>query len=158
MSLVRRPQRRSDTSPSVDAAATETHHRLQRIYPLVVDDLSLMFGFTNQNNDWVDGVFTSAWRKASRVSMPAAAGWLHRTQACVKATLNNAKLKQNEKCKMKNNKINWKKMKNGKKIKKIQKMLINCLISAFTAETRDNDLLPGYLPKCATKTQLWYYN
>ena len=46
---------------------TETNHKLQKLYPLVVDDLSLIFGHLNQNHDWVDGIFTSAWRKASRV-------------------------------------------------------------------------------------------
>ena len=32
-----------------------------------MDDLSLMFGYLNQNHDWVDGVFTNVWRKANRV-------------------------------------------------------------------------------------------
>lgn len=46
---------------------SETNHKLQKLYPLVVDDLSLIFGYLNQNNDWVDGIFTSAWKKAIRV-------------------------------------------------------------------------------------------
>ena len=47
----------------------ETSHKLQKIYPLVVDDLDSVFGCVNQNGDWVDGVFTSAWRKAARVNI-----------------------------------------------------------------------------------------
>ena len=46
---------------------SETNHKLQRIYPLVVDNLDHVFGHLNQNNDWVDGVLTSTWKKASRV-------------------------------------------------------------------------------------------
>ncbi|KAK2146621.1 hypothetical protein LSH36_594g02049 [Paralvinella palmiformis] len=44
----------------------ESNHKLQKIYPLVVDNLDLIFGYLNQNNDWIDGIFTSAWRKATR--------------------------------------------------------------------------------------------
>ncbi|XP_070568705.1 dynein axonemal heavy chain 5-like isoform X4 [Ptychodera flava] len=55
--------RQSRTSSS---ALPQMTHKLQRINPLVVDDLSLMFGSLNQNHDWVDGVFTAAWRKANR--------------------------------------------------------------------------------------------
>jgi dynein heavy chain len=44
----------------------ESNHRLQKINPLVVDENELMFGHL-QNRDWVDGIFTSAWRKANRV-------------------------------------------------------------------------------------------
>ncbi|XP_077977225.1 dynein axonemal heavy chain 8-like isoform X3 [Glandiceps talaboti] len=57
------PSRQSRVSSSALPAMT---HKLQKINPLVVDDLSLMFGYLNQNHDWVDGVFTSAWRKANR--------------------------------------------------------------------------------------------
>ena len=46
----------------------ETNHKLQKLYPLVVDDLSHMFGHLNQNHEWVDGIFTSAWKKATRVN------------------------------------------------------------------------------------------
>ncbi|ESO89151.1 hypothetical protein LOTGIDRAFT_229063 [Lottia gigantea] len=52
---------RSNTSKPI-----ETNHKLLRINPLVVDDSSLMFGYLNQNNDWVDGIFTSACKKANR--------------------------------------------------------------------------------------------
>ena len=45
----------------------DTNHKLQKVYPLVVDDIDAVFGSLNHNNDWVDGIFTSAWRKASRV-------------------------------------------------------------------------------------------
>ena len=47
----------------------ETNHKLQKLYPLVVDDLASIFGQLNHNHDWVDGILTSAWRKASRVRM-----------------------------------------------------------------------------------------
>ena len=47
--------------------SSENIHKLQRIYPLMVDDLSLMFGSLDQNGDWVDGIVTSAIRKANRV-------------------------------------------------------------------------------------------
>ena len=56
-----------DSSCSHSSSMAETSHKLQKIYPLAVDDFSLIFGHLNQNNDWVDGIFTSAWRKASRV-------------------------------------------------------------------------------------------
>lgn len=46
----------------------ENQHKLIKINPMVVDDCSLMFGYLNVNNDWVDGIFTSACRKANRVS------------------------------------------------------------------------------------------
>ena len=44
----------------------ETNHKLQKLYPLVVDDLALVFGQMTKDH-WVDGCFTSAWRKATRV-------------------------------------------------------------------------------------------
>ncbi|XP_052708586.1 uncharacterized protein LOC128183562 isoform X10 [Crassostrea angulata] len=44
----------------------ENQHKLIKINPMVVDDCSLMFGYLNVNNDWVDGIFTSACRKANR--------------------------------------------------------------------------------------------
>lgn len=46
---------------------SESNHKLQKLFPLVVDDLSLIFGYLNQNRDWVDGIFTAAWKKATRV-------------------------------------------------------------------------------------------
>lgn len=57
--------RSSNRTHNSDVA--ETNHKLQKVYPLVVDDLSVMFGYMNQNHEWVDGVFTAAWRKATRV-------------------------------------------------------------------------------------------
>ncbi|XP_023932047.1 dynein heavy chain 5, axonemal-like isoform X1 [Lingula anatina] len=51
---------------SKGTAMAENNHKLQRINPLVVDDLSLMFGYINQNQDWVDGIFTTALRKSNR--------------------------------------------------------------------------------------------
>ena len=41
-------------------------HKLQRINPLAVSDLSLMFGHLGPNGDWLDGIFTSYWRKANK--------------------------------------------------------------------------------------------
>ena len=46
---------------------SETNHKLQRVFPLVVDNLDHVFGHLNQNHDWVDGVLTATWKKASRV-------------------------------------------------------------------------------------------
>lgn len=49
----------------------DTNHKLLRICPLVADgNLEQIFGYVNQNHDWVDGIFTSAFRKANRVSSP----------------------------------------------------------------------------------------
>ncbi|XP_055954873.1 dynein axonemal heavy chain 8-like [Patella vulgata] len=56
--------RQSQTSRT--SKPTETNHKLLKINPLVVDDSSLMFGYLNQANDWVDGIFTSACKKANR--------------------------------------------------------------------------------------------
>ncbi|XP_025098007.1 LOW QUALITY PROTEIN: dynein gamma chain, flagellar outer arm-like [Pomacea canaliculata] len=50
---------------SKSSVASENMHKLQRIYPLMVDDLSLMFGSLS-HGDWVDGIVTSAIRKANR--------------------------------------------------------------------------------------------
>ena len=48
-------------------STSEKMHKLIKINPLVVDEQDLMFGNLNQNNDWVDGIFTNACRKANRV-------------------------------------------------------------------------------------------
>ena len=48
---------------------SEANHKLQKLFPMVVDDLSLIFGYLNQNRDWVDGIFTAAWKKATRVCL-----------------------------------------------------------------------------------------
>ncbi|XP_071818739.1 dynein axonemal heavy chain 5-like isoform X4 [Apostichopus japonicus] len=58
---VSRQQSRNSVS-----SITAISHKLQRINPLVVDDLNLMFGQVNQNQEFVDGVFTNIWRKANR--------------------------------------------------------------------------------------------
>lgn len=60
--------------------ASENLHKLQRIYPMMVDDLSLMFGSLDQNGDWVDGMVTSAIRKANRVSVKTCLVVLLRTK------------------------------------------------------------------------------
>ena len=52
---------------SKSSQTSEKSHKLIRINPLVVDESDLMFGHLNQNNDWVDGIFTNACRKANRV-------------------------------------------------------------------------------------------
>ncbi|XP_022081686.1 dynein gamma chain, flagellar outer arm-like [Acanthaster planci] len=57
---------RQSRSSVVSSSITAISHKLQRLNPLVVDDLALMFGHLNQNRDWVDGVFTNIWRKANR--------------------------------------------------------------------------------------------
>lgn len=59
---VSRQQSRNSVS-----SITAISHKLQRINPLVVDDLHLMFGQVNPNQEFVDGVFTNIWRKANRV-------------------------------------------------------------------------------------------
>ena len=46
----------------------EVTHKLLKINPMVVDDLDMMFGYVSQNHDWVDGIVTTACRKANRVS------------------------------------------------------------------------------------------
>lgn len=48
------------------STTAENMHKLQRIYPMMVDDLSLMFGSLDNNGDWVDGIVTSAIRKSNR--------------------------------------------------------------------------------------------
>jgi dynein heavy chain len=53
--------------PGASTEIADNNHKLQKLFPLVVDDLALIFGHLNHNHDWVDGVFTSAWKKASRV-------------------------------------------------------------------------------------------
>lgn len=60
----------SRQSHSSKASATsESMHKLLRINPTVVDDMSLMFGSLGHNNEWVDGIITHAIRKANRVSL-----------------------------------------------------------------------------------------
>ncbi|KAL5009692.1 hypothetical protein ScPMuIL_011997 [Solemya velum] len=56
--------RQSQSSRASNMA--ETSHKLIRINPLVVNDSALMFGYLNNSHDWVDGIFTSACRKANR--------------------------------------------------------------------------------------------
>ncbi|KAI8520697.1 hypothetical protein Bbelb_004510 [Branchiostoma belcheri] len=64
-------------------SAMGTSHKLLRLNPLVVDDYGLVFGHLNQNHDWVDGIFTHAWKKACRnksttwlcLDGPLNAGW-----------------------------------------------------------------------------------
>ncbi|RDD45872.1 Dynein heavy chain 5, axonemal [Trichoplax sp. H2] len=55
-------------------------HRLQKINPTAVSNLSLMFGRLNASNDWEDGIFTALWRKANKNL--ATTTWL-----CLDATL-----------------------------------------------------------------------
>ncbi|KAJ8314952.1 hypothetical protein KUTeg_007102 [Tegillarca granosa] len=73
--------RQSQSSRTTNPA--ESAHKLVKINPLVVDDSSLMFGYLNQNHDWVDGIFTMSCRKANRnqsttwlcLDGPLNAGW-----------------------------------------------------------------------------------
>jgi len=44
--------------------------RLQRINPAVFGDLHTLYGHVNANGDWVDGIFTAAFRKANKVYLP----------------------------------------------------------------------------------------
>ena len=48
---------------------TDKHHKLLKLYPLVTDQMSDIFGYIDHNQNWVDGIFTSTWRKAARVSI-----------------------------------------------------------------------------------------
>lgn len=59
---------RQSNSNTKAAQQAEVNHRLLKINPCVVDDYKTMFGHLNQQNDWVDGIFTHSWRKANRVS------------------------------------------------------------------------------------------
>ena len=45
----------------------EKNHKLLRLYPLVMDDLTELFGSVDNGQNWIDGIFTSSWRKAVRV-------------------------------------------------------------------------------------------
>ena len=58
-------------STTSKAGSSEKVHKLIKIDPLVVDEQDLMFGNLNQNNDWTDGIFTNACRKANRVGIRA---------------------------------------------------------------------------------------
>ena len=40
-------------------------HKIVRVNPLSVDSLDKIFGHINQNGEWVDGIFTAAWKKAN---------------------------------------------------------------------------------------------
>lgn len=42
-------------------------HKLQKINPLTVDDLSLMFGYVGPSREWIDGIISHSWKKANRV-------------------------------------------------------------------------------------------
>lgn len=56
------------SSGSKGSSSSEKMHKLIRINPLVVDESDLMFGYLTPSNDWVDGIFTNACKKANRVS------------------------------------------------------------------------------------------
>ena len=55
------------SSGSKGSSSSEKMHKLIRINPLVVDESDLMFGYLTPSNDWVDGIFTNACKKANRV-------------------------------------------------------------------------------------------
>lgn len=67
LSTVQRPGTRRTTASSV--SGSKTTHKLLRIMPFVTENLSLIFGYVNEYKEWVDGIFTSALKKASRVGM-----------------------------------------------------------------------------------------
>lgn len=46
---------------------SEHNHRLQRLFPMIVDDFADMFGSVRGEQGWVDGIFTATLRKANRV-------------------------------------------------------------------------------------------
>ena len=52
----------SESSESLDSS-----YKLQKFYPLASNDLSTIFGSMNSSQQWVDGLFTAAWKKAARV-------------------------------------------------------------------------------------------
>ncbi|XP_053397319.1 dynein axonemal heavy chain 5-like isoform X6 [Mercenaria mercenaria] len=54
------------SSGSKGSSSSEKMHKLIRINPLVVDESDLMFGYLTPSNDWVDGIFTNACKKANR--------------------------------------------------------------------------------------------
>ena len=66
LSLTHRGMSRGSASSKTTTSSEKTH-KLIRINPLVVDESDLMFGYLTHNNDWVDGIFTNACRKANRV-------------------------------------------------------------------------------------------
>ena len=41
--------------------------KVVKIYPGVFEELSDLYGYANPRGDWVDGVFTDAFRKAHKV-------------------------------------------------------------------------------------------
>ncbi len=59
-------QREGSTVAFQDSPPAKSSHKLQKIFPQVVDDVSLLYGFYC-NDLWVDGIFTAAWRKAIKV-------------------------------------------------------------------------------------------
>ncbi|KAF6030091.1 hypothetical protein EB796_011604 [Bugula neritina] len=59
--------RQSQSQSKVTGAQqADANHRLLKINPCVVDDYQTMFGYLNQQGDWVDGIFTHTFRKANR--------------------------------------------------------------------------------------------
>ena len=46
----------------------QQQHKLWHIFPLATDDLTRIFGSSDSNGKWNDGIFTATWKKASRVS------------------------------------------------------------------------------------------
>lgn len=48
--------------------------RLVKIYPRVFHSLKDFFGYTSPQGDWVDGLFTDAFRKAQKVWFPTSEG------------------------------------------------------------------------------------
>jgi len=55
------------TSLSDAKAPVGNLHKLVQIYPLATDDLTLVFGVTDAEGKWTDGILTAAWKRAARV-------------------------------------------------------------------------------------------
>ena len=52
-------------------------HKLERMNVLAVSDIDLMFGHVKPTGDWVDGVFTSIWKRSNKShSVTAMTTWI----------------------------------------------------------------------------------
>ena len=61
----------------IDNGTNSRLHKLKRLNVLAVSDVNLMFGYMKGPGDWVDGVFTSTWKKSNRqITSTTTATWL----------------------------------------------------------------------------------
>ena len=64
-------------SKQLEGASKMRLHKLERINVLAVSDIDLMFGYMKPSGDWVDGVFTSIWKRSNKShSVTATTTWL----------------------------------------------------------------------------------